>query len=271
MASARTLDAKKGLRYGEFFQAGRLLAAHCILRFECSTEKPMSIVLNRSFRCYFWTLALLGFFLDQGSKYWVFAKLDQKPPNMQNDGDQEWAIIPDVFYFAVNYTEAPAADGTWRSPLRTISSDRMPKVNHGALWGIGGRDETGNDFNHLFALISIAAAALMILWSFREATANDRWLCIALGLILAGTLGNLYDRIVFQGVRDFLQWVYLYHWPRFNIADSCLVVGAGLLMVQAFFAAPATDCTPAASSVVEHDAVCSQVITPAPQTEAAEA
>jgi lipoprotein signal peptidase len=59
-------------------------------------------------------------------------------------------------------------------------------------------------------------------------------LCAALGLILAGTLGNLYDRLVFNGVRDFLHWDYFYDWPVFNVADCCLVCGAGLLLLQAF-------------------------------------
>jgi lipoprotein signal peptidase len=69
-----------------------------------------------------------------------------------------------------------------------------------------------------------------------------------LGLILAGTLGNLYDRILFNGVRDFFHWDYLYNWPVFNVADCCLVVGAGLLLVQAFAKegakAPARDTEP---------------------------
>ena len=55
-------------------------------------------------------------------------------------------------------------------------------------------------------------------------------------LILGGTLGNLYDRVVFHGVRDFLHWSYAFDWPVFNIADCCLVSGAFLLLFQAFFA-----------------------------------
>ena len=155
-----------------------------------------------------------------------------------------------------------------RTPLRTISSNKIPKVNHGALWGIGGRDETGYDYNHIFAVVSVAAAILMMGWSFRAATATDRWLCIALGLILAGTLGNLYDRIIFDGVRDFLQWVYLYHWPRFNIADSCLVCGAGLLLVQAFFA-PQVEQNPTIESTAAASAP--HIELPIPQPETAEA
>ena len=58
-----------------------------------------------------------------------------------------------------------------------------------------------------------------------------------MGLILAGTLGNLYDRIVFGGVRDFLHCYYDAHiWPDFNIADSSLVCGAAMLLAHSFFA-----------------------------------
>jgi lipoprotein signal peptidase len=57
-------------------------------------------------------------------------------------------------------------------------------------------------------------------------------------LILAGTLGNLFDRVVFGGVRDFL-YFYWFEWPVFNVADCFLVCGAGLLLLQAFATAPA--------------------------------
>ena len=57
---------------------------------------------------------------------------------------------------------------------------------------------------------------------------------VALGLILAGTVGNLYDRLVFNGVRDFLHFYYV-EWPVFNFADCCLVVGATVLLLQAIF------------------------------------
>ena len=53
-------------------------------------------------------------------------------------------------------------------------------------------------------------------------------------MILAGTIGNLYDRVVFGGVRDFLMW-YAFKWPIFNVADCCLVCGASLLLLQALF------------------------------------
>jgi lipoprotein signal peptidase len=69
---------------------------------------------------------------------------------------------------------------------------------------------------------------------------------VALGLILGGTVGNLFDRLVFGGVRDFL-YFYKIDWPVFNVADCCLVVGAGILLVQAVLFAPADESKPAAA------------------------
>ncbi len=60
---------------------------------------------------------------------------------------------------------------------------------------------------------------------------------IALGLFAAGVCGNLYDRLFNNGsVRDFID-VYRgsYHWPTFNIADSLLCIGVGLLIISSFF------------------------------------
>jgi signal peptidase II len=54
-------------------------------------------------------------------------------------------------------------------------------------------------------------------------------------LIIAGALGNLVDRFRFGYVVDFIEWYYRdYHWPVFNIADSCIVVGAVLLILFSF-------------------------------------
>ena len=58
---------------------------------------------------------------------------------------------------------------------------------------------------------------------------------VALALILGGALGNLYDRIRFHHVVDFLAVkIYHYNWPDFNIADSCIVIGACLLLLEIF-------------------------------------
>jgi signal peptidase II len=58
---------------------------------------------------------------------------------------------------------------------------------------------------------------------------------VALALILGGAIGNLYDRIRFSYVVDFLEVkIVHYHWPDFNVADSCIVVGACLLLIEIF-------------------------------------
>jgi signal peptidase II len=63
---------------------------------------------------------------------------------------------------------------------------------------------------------------------------------VALALILGGALGNLYDRIRFHHVVDFLAVkIYHYNWPDFNVADSCIVIGACLLLLEIFRPQPA--------------------------------
>ena len=81
--------------------------------------------------------------------------------------------------------------------LRTVSGPNRPYVNRGALFGWGGGHGEGEkDLNTLFGVVSFLAAVGIVYWSTRPATRRDVVLCSALGLILAGTLGNLYDRIV---------------------------------------------------------------------------
>jgi signal peptidase II len=56
---------------------------------------------------------------------------------------------------------------------------------------------------------------------------------VALSLILAGALGNVHDRIAYGSVIDFIEVrIFSYHWPDFNVADSSIVVGACLLMLD---------------------------------------
>ncbi|MDR3745391.1 MAG: signal peptidase II, partial [Acidobacteriaceae bacterium] len=58
---------------------------------------------------------------------------------------------------------------------------------------------------------------------------------VSLALILGGAIGNMYDRIRFHHVVDFLAVkIYHYNWPDFNVADSAIVVGACLLLLEIF-------------------------------------
>jgi signal peptidase II len=202
------------------------------------------VKVQRNFLGLFWCLALFGLATDQATKYGIFRWL-------YNDGQGDRVtVVPHAFSLVADYPQDPErrvkdpGDSIF-SPLRTWSGEILPRVNHGALFGIGNRDQNGRDSNTLFAFISVAAAVVIVFWATRKQTSRDPWLLSSLGLILAGTLGNLYDRVIFQGVRDFFHWYYMVDWPVFNVADCCLVVGAGLLLLQAFRTQP----EPAASSL----------------------
>ena len=82
-------------------------------------------------------------------------------------------------------------------------------------------------------LIGVAAAALIIVVSMlRKAPQLDRPTALALSLILGGALGNLFDRVAFGAVTDFLDfYIGDLHWPAFNVADSAVVIGSALLLL----------------------------------------
>jgi len=86
-------------------------------------------------------------------------------------------------------------------------------------------------FRYLFFLAVTVAAIVLILHYLRVSRIEAPSLVSALALILAGAAGNLIDRVRFGEVVDFLD-VYIgsHHWPAFNVADSAITVGAGVLM-----------------------------------------
>ena len=181
---------------------------------------------QRTYRWLMVTLAVVGLAADLGSKYGVFRWLYDGSLR----GERE--VVPGWFKLTAEFDPSVSpCDCSW-SVLQTYSAPIMPRVNHGALFGLGG--EHKGFANQVFAGISFLAAVGIVVWTTRRATAVDGWLCAALGLILGGTIGNLYDRLVFNGVRDFL-YFYKIEWPVFNVADCCLVCGAGMLLVHAFF------------------------------------
>jgi signal peptidase II len=87
-----------------------------------------------------------------------------------------------------------------------------------------------------FSVVAIVAVLVLIWRAGRRLTVTG----FALALILGGAIGNVYDRIAFSYVIDFLQvFIYHYHWPDFNVADSCIVTGACLLLIEIFRNQPA--------------------------------
>ncbi len=190
----------------------------------------MNATAGRSYRGLLWGLVLFGTVLDQLTKYGVFKWL-------YNDGaGGRFSVVAGAFELLAQYTDQREPAGSLLGALRTWSGEFLPKVNHGALFGLAGEYVTLA--NAVFALVSIVAAVAIAYWSTRATTAGDPALCASLGLILAGTLGNLYDRVIFNGVRDFLHFYWI-EWPVFNVADCCLVCGAFLLLAQAFCSQPA--------------------------------
>ena len=79
------------------------------------------------------------------------------------------------------------------------------------------------------SLVAVVVVSVM-LWNARKLDRLSRW---GLALILGGAAGNVFDRIVWGRVTDFLLfYIRDYQWPTFNMADSAIVVGSGLLMLD---------------------------------------
>lgn len=125
-------------------------------------------------------------------------------------------------------------------------------LNEGALFGMG------QGMGVVFAAISCLALVGILYTVSRPATRGEPWLIVALGLITGGILGNLYDRLGLPGlewhaplgrvgdpvfaVRDWIHFTLegIIDWPIFNLADTWLVIGAGLLIVLSFAAKSAS-------------------------------
>jgi signal peptidase II len=162
----------------------------------------------------FFTIAAAGCLVDLATKSCVFAWLSNRR--------QPYWVVPNLFGFQTN-------------------------LNEGALFGMG------QGMVVLFAVLSVAAAVGILYWLFMAKAARDLLLTVALACVMAGILGNLYDRVGLPGltwqgssplhaagdpvyaVRDWILVIIVrYHWPTFNIADSLLVCGAGMLIWHAF-------------------------------------
>lgn len=160
----------------------------------------------------FLVVATVGATLDLVTKWWMFSQ-----PELRNL--ETWWVIPEMAGFQLS-------------------------LNAGAVWGIG----QGKVW--LFATLSVMFAIAIPLWLFRFGAAADKSLTWLLGCVMAGVLGNLYDRLGLHGetwfyhperfderayaVRDWilLQWDAQHRWPNFNIADSLLVLAAIVLALK---------------------------------------
>jgi len=153
---------------------------------------------------------------DLWSKSAVFAALER----LQARG----GLVPDVH----GHARLPIADG-WL----TFMLSRNPGAAFGQL-----------DSFPWFLVIGRGAAAVFLVWLIVRTPRTRPWFTTALVLVLGGALGNLYDNLIlgvpgagrpFGMVRDFID-VYFggfdWHFPTFNVADSCITVGAVLLLLS---------------------------------------
>lgn len=104
--------------------------------------------------------------------------------------------------------------------------------NQGAAFGMLHRAPSW--FRDPFFIVIPIIALFVILFLLSRLNNRQRWTALALSLILGGALGNLIDRLRFGYVIDFLDfhWREIYHWPAFNVADSCIVVGVSIMFLQ---------------------------------------
>ncbi|MHC4607019.1 MAG: signal peptidase II [Planctomycetota bacterium] len=154
----------------------------------------------RKHRIAFFSVALAGALLDLLSKHLAFSNVPGRP----NTG-REVTVIEGLFSFGKT-------------------------TNTGIIFG------WGQEWGTIFLVVSIAAVPLItflyLRWKLPTWTVS-----VALGLILAGTLGNLYDRLMDGAVRDFIKFYLIADgmektFPLFNLADSCICVGVGILSVE---------------------------------------
>ncbi|QWD71549.1 signal peptidase II [Polynucleobacter sp. UB-Siik-W21] len=88
----------------------------------------------------------------------------------------------------------------------------------------------GSGWQRWFFTILGLIASIYIIYLLRKSL-GEKLLCLALSLILGGALGNVLDRIMYGAVVDFIDLHYAnWHWPAFNIADSAICIGAGLII-----------------------------------------
>ena len=109
--------------------------------------------------------------------------------------------------------------------------DIVHSQNRGVAFGMF-NDSTSEWRTTLLVIASVAAVIMVsaMLWNAKKL---DRYSLWGFALILGGAAGNVFDRIVWGRVTDFLLfYIGEYQWPTFNMADSAIVIGSGLLILD---------------------------------------
>lgn len=106
--------------------------------------------------------------------------------------------------------------------------------NRGAIFGFF--SQSGSQLVYMLLTLTSLAALALVVYYFFKTPPDEKLMKISLSFILGGALGNLADRIFRGYVVDFMDfYVKKWHWPSFNVADSCITIGAILLIFLFFF------------------------------------
>lgn len=115
--------------------------------------------------------------------------------------------------------------------------------NRGAVFGLGS-SVTSPYLSWGLSILSVVSLAIILVYFLRLNVRNSR-MYFGLALVLGGALGNLYDRLRYGYVIDFidLHW-FDHHWPFFNVADMAICIGVGLLLISMSAKTEHVDSTP---------------------------
>ena len=104
--------------------------------------------------------------------------------------------------------------------------------NRGVSFGLFASDSPWTPY--LLSALAIAISIVLIVWLRK---AETTFLALALGFVIGGAIGNVFDRFIWGRVYDFLDFHAAgYHWPAFNVADAAISVGVGLILLDGFIA-----------------------------------
>lgn len=173
---------------------------------------------------------LLGFVLilgvmlaDQYTK-WLVMETVARVNGPESLGFLEWLTTVKKVSFFVN--EREHFEAQFIAPLLNI----VLVWNQGISFGLFNNESS--QMVLVFIALSLLISSGMLIWL---AVATEKLVAVALGLIVGGALGNVIDRVRFDAVVDFIDVHWNgYHWPAFNVADSCIVLGAFLLLAHSF-------------------------------------
>ncbi len=110
--------------------------------------------------------------------------------------------------------------------------------NPGAAFGL--LANAGENVRRPFFVVVSILAIIIVMMIFRNVEDHQRWLIVALALIVGGAMGNFIDRVRYGYVVDFIEWAITWkgevkRWPTFNVADSWISIGVVLLALQIIF------------------------------------